>query len=255
MPASPQYAFGSGILFGRKTGVATPTPVRFGALQDVSVDISFSTKQLFGQYQYPLAIGRGTAKITGKAKFAQFDAQAFNDLFFNEASVGTGSETVTAVGEAQVIGASAANAVTVTNNATFTQDLGVSNTTTGLPLQRLVTGNYPASAGNYSCNETTGVYFFATAENSSTVLISYNYTDANGSNIVMVNQLLGSAPTFLVVLTETFQSNSLTLQLNACMSSKLTLTSKLEDFWVQEFDFEAFADATNTVGKLSMTNL
>jgi hypothetical protein len=236
-------------MFGRKTGVATPTPVRFGALQDVSVDISFTTKQLFGQYQYPLAIGRGTAKITGKAKFAQFNAQAFNDLFFNEAAV-TAGEVVTTVAESAL---PAGNFAVVVHNATFAQDLGVSNATTGEVFQR-VTG-VPVGNNNYSCNETTGNYGFNATMNVA-VLISYNYTDAgNGSNIVLVNQLLGSAPQFLVVLTETFQSNALTLQLNACMSSKLTLTSKLEDFWVQEFDFEAYADASNTIGKLSLQDL
>jgi hypothetical protein len=249
MPVTPQYAFGSGIMFGRKTGVTTPTPARFGALQDVSVDISFTTKQLFGQYQYPLAIGRGTAKITGKAKFAQFNAQSFNDLFFNEAGV-TAGEVITAVAESAT---PAGNFAVVTHNATFAQDLGVANATTGEVFQR-VTG-VPVGNNNYSCNETTGNYGFNSTMNVA-VLVSYNYTDAgNGSNIIIANQLLGSAPQFLVVLTETFSSNKLTLQLNACMSSKLTLTSKLEDFWVQEFDFEAYDDAANNVGKLSVENL
>lgn len=246
---TPQYAFGSGIMFGRKTGVATPTPVRFGALQDVSVDISFTTKQLFGQYQYPLAIGRGTAKITGKAKFAQLNAQAFNDLFFNEAAV-TAGEVVTTVAESAL---PAGNFAVVVHNATFAQDLGVANATTGEVFQRVA--GVPVGNNNYSCNETTGNYGFNSTMNVA-VLISYNYTDAgNGSNIVLVNQLLGSAPQFIVVLTEAFQSNALTLQLNACMSSKLTLTTKLEDFWVQEFDFEAYADASNTIGKLSLQDL
>lgn len=249
MSVTPQYAFGSGILFGRKTGVATPTPVRFGALQDCAVDISFTVKQLHGQYQFPLAIGRGTAKITGKAKFAQFNAQAFNDLFFGETGV-TAGEVVTAVSESVT---PAANFALVAHNATFAQDLGVSNATTGEVFQR-VTG-VPVGNNNYSCNETTGNYGFNSTMNVA-VLVSYNYTDAgNGSNIIIANQLLGAAPQFLVVLTETFQSNKLTLQLNACLSSKLTLNSKLEDFWVQEFDFEAFADAANNVGKLSMENL
>jgi hypothetical protein len=236
-------------MFGRKTGVATPTPVRFGALQEVSVDISFTTKELYGQYQYPLAIGRGTAKITGKAKFAQFNAQAFNDLFFSGAGV-TAGEVVTIVAESI---APAANFAVVAHNATFAQDLGVSNASTGEVFQR-VTG-VPVGLNNYSCNESTGNYGFNSSMNVA-VLISYNYTDAgNGSNLVLVNQLLGASPQFLIVLTESFQTNALTLQLNACMSSKLTLASKLEDFWVQEFDFQAFADSANNIGKLSLQNL
>jgi hypothetical protein len=249
MTVTPQYAFGSGVLFGRRTGVTTPTPVRFGALQECGVDISHSTKELFGQYQFPLAIGRGTAKITGKAKFAQFNAQAFNDLFFGETSV-TAGETITAVQEVQT---PAANIITATHNSTYAQDLGVIVQNTGQVLQR--TAAAPTVSGNYSCNETTGVYTFSSGQTDS-MMISYNYTDTgNGSNIVLANQLLGSAPQFLIVLTETFQTNKLTLQLNACMSSKLTLNSKLEDFWVQDFDFQAFADSANNIGKLSVENL
>jgi hypothetical protein len=251
---APQYAFGSGVLYGRRTsGVLPATPVRFGALQEVSVDIAFTTKQLFGQYQFPLAVGRGTAKVSGKAKFAQLNAQAFNDLFFNQSSIAAG-EVVTITAESDVIGASVANQVTVVQSAGYLQDLGVLNATTQQVLQR-VTGT-PSGTGNYSCNESNGSYAFNSTMNGSTVLISYNYTDAgNGQNIVIANQLLGSSPQFLVVLTETFQALKLTLQLNACMSSKLTFASKLEDFWMQDFDFEAFVDGSNNLGKLSLDAL
>lgn len=245
--SAPQYVFGSGVLFGRKTGVSNPTPVRFGALQDVSVDISFTTKELYGQYQFPLAIGRGTAKITGKAKFGQFNAQAFNDLFFGESSLGSG-ETVTSVQEAKTV---TANTVTVTNNSTFALDLGVIVANTGQVLQRVASS--PSGTGNYSCNETTGVYTFNSAMNNTSVQVSYSYTDAsNGSTITLVNQVLGAAPQFLLVLTETFNSNKLNLQLNACMANKLTMATKLEDFTIPEFDFQAFADASNNIGALSL---
>ncbi len=51
-------AFGSGVLIATPSG-ANATPVQFGTLQDVSIDISFSSKQLFGQYQFPIALARG----------------------------------------------------------------------------------------------------------------------------------------------------------------------------------------------------
>ena len=82
MASAVQYSFGSGVLFGTSNVNAVPTPVRFGGLQDVSIDFAFTTKPLYGQYQFPIAIGRGTAKVTGKAKWAQINAQAYNDLFF-----------------------------------------------------------------------------------------------------------------------------------------------------------------------------
>jgi hypothetical protein len=57
---------------------------KFGALQDVSVDISFNLKELYGQNQFPLTIARGQGKIEGKAKFANLNGGMVNDLFFGQ---------------------------------------------------------------------------------------------------------------------------------------------------------------------------
>ncbi len=248
--SGPQYSFGSGVVFGKKSGT-TPTPVRLGALQDVSVDISFTTKELYGQYQFPLAIGRGTAKITGKAKFGQFDALAFNDLFFGNSSAPAAGETIAAVAEAATI---TANIVTASHNATFGEDLGVTLASDGTILQRV--SGAPSGSGNYACNETTGVYTFNNAINNTAVLVSYSYTDSsNGRTISIANQLLGNAPQFSMILTQTFNSNKMFLKLNACMSGKLTLATKLEDFTIPELDFSAFADSSNNIGGWYMENL
>ena len=68
-------------------------PFSSAPLQDVSLDISFSSKQLFGQYQFPIALARGEGKITGKAKFANIDGPLFNDCFFGQ-SLNAGPETL-----------------------------------------------------------------------------------------------------------------------------------------------------------------
>lgn len=241
-----QYQFGAGVLYGRSLTNTPATPVRFGALQDVSVDFAFTSKPLFSSYQFPIAIGRGTAKVTGKANYAQFNAQAFNDLFFGLSNPATG-ETKTAVGEAQTV---TANIVTATNNTTYLQDLGVVKSSDGTPYIRVTA---TPVGQQYSCNETTGVYTFNSTQSAVAVLVSYNYTDAaNGKKITMTNQLLGNAPQFIAVFTNTFNGKQLTLTLNACMSNKLTLATKLEDFTIPSFDFEAFCDATNTLGTLSL---
>jgi len=241
-----QYAFGSGVLYGRSLTNANPTPVRFGGLQEVSIDISFTTKELYGQYQYPIAIGRGTAKITGKAKFAQFNAQAFNDLFFGLNNPTTG-ETRTAVAEAQTV---SSNVINVTNNASFLQDMGVVYSSNGAVLTRVAA---TPTGAQYTVNESNGQYQFNSSQNNIAMAVSYTYSDAsNGKKITMTNQLLGASPQFLAVLTETFSSKQLTMVLNACMSAKLSLATKLEDFIVPEFDFEAFSDSSNTLGTLSL---
>lgn len=241
-----QYQFGSGVLYGRSLTNTPATPIRFGALQDVSIDFQFTTKELHGQYQFPLALGRGSGKIQGKASFAQFNAQAFNDLFFGLSNPATG-EVKTAVGESATV---TANIVTVTNNTTYTTDLGVVLAATGAPFTRVA--NTPVGT-QYSCNESTGVYTFNSSQANAAVLVSYNYLDSvNGKKITITNQLLGNAPQFIGVFTNTFNSKQMTLVLNACMSSKLTLATKLEDFTIPSFDFQAFADASNNIGTLSL---
>lgn len=241
-----QYSFGSGVLYGRSLESNFPTPVRFGALQGCSIDFAFTSKQLYGQYQFPIALARGTAKITGKADFAQFNAQAFNDLFFGQGNPDTGSNQV-AVAEAQTV---TANAVTVTNNSTFARDLGVVRASDQAIFERVA--NTPAGL-QYTVNESTGVYGFNSSQNNVPVLVSYEYADAaNGKVLTITNQLLGTSPQFLAVFTEIYRGKRMTLVLNACMSSKLTLATKLEDFTIPSFDFEAFADDANEVGSISL---
>ena len=60
-----QNVFGAGVLWATPTTdaygntIANPTPVQFGIAQEVSVDVSFDTKMLYGQNQFPVAVGRG----------------------------------------------------------------------------------------------------------------------------------------------------------------------------------------------------
>ena len=241
-----QYSFGSGVLYGRSLTNNPPTPVRFGALHSVSLDFQFTVKELYGQYQFPIALGRGTGKIMGKADFAQFNAQAFNDLFFGAANPATGA-TRTAIAEAQTV---TANIVTVTNAANFIADFGVVRASDSAVFTRVTAAPV---ALQYVCNESTGVYTFNATQNGVAVLASYTYADAiNGKKISITNQLLGASPQFTAVFSEAFNGKSMTVTLNACMSSKLSLATKLEDFTVPQFDFQAFADAGNNIGSISL---
>ena len=245
-----EYQFGSGVMWGIPTltiagaAVAVPTPVPFGAMQDVSIDISSSVKELFGLKQFPLAVARGTAKVNGKAKAARITAAFFNQLF---------GETPTQAGEVNVKYQEsltiAANNATVGNNATFGLDLGVIYAATGLPLAR----GAAAAAGIYSCNN--GVYSFDPADvaNNAVLKASYTYTKnaSPGQLITLNNQLLGNQPQFKIVLNQSFQGKNLTLTLNRCVGTKLTIATKLEDFTIPEFDFSAMVDDSDVLGTIS----
>lgn len=245
-----QYEFGTGQLVGKSLNAGVQTGVVFGALQGVTLDIAYTEKELYGQNQLPLAVARGTGKITGKADFAQFNAQVYNDLFFGVGSVSTGAVRLV-VGEAQTpaITANVCSA-NVTNGGNFVTDYGVRYAANGSVLT--VSANTPAVAGQYSYNASNGMYSFANAMANVPLIFSYTWNDTvNGKKITITNQLLGNAPQFMCSFSETYQGKQLTVTLNACMSSKLSLVTKLEDFTIPSFDFSAFADASGTIGTMN----
>lgn len=242
-----QFLYGSGSLFGSRTDIANPTPVQFGVIQDVELDFSFTTKELMGQYQAPVAVARGPMKITGKTKAARIQAHAFNDIFLGQ-TVTTGQQA-TSLNEGPSAIPATPFEITVANSATFVADLGVINATTGIPLTRVASG--PA-AGQYSV--AAGVYTFSSADQVAgvSVQISYTYTiAATGSRIIATNQLMGAAPAFQVTLYGTYQGKQATLVLPQCISTKLSLQFKNEDFMIPEFDFSAYANAAGTFFDLS----
>ena len=239
------FQFGAGSLWGINTSSGTNTPQQFGTVQEVSIEASFNTKELYGSKQFPVAIARGTGKVTGKAKFAQINGDIYNQLFFGANSVS--GQVLTANNEAGTVGSSPYT-VTVTNSATFATDLGVCYTLTGLPLIKVASA---PTTGQYSVS--AGVYTFASADTGLGVSISYTYTAAStGKKITITNQALGTTPFFQIYFTTTYNGKQVNVQLPQCTSSKLSLIStKMEDFGVPEFDFAALADASGNVLILS----
>jgi len=237
------FQFGSGTLWGYPVGgnlAANPTPMKFGTLQDVNLEISGTLKELYGQNQFAEAVARGKCKIAGKAKFAQIVGKHVNDLFFGQ-TMNTGQK-LTALDEAQNVPGVAAYTITVTNSAQFVDDWGVRYSATGLPLAKVssapVQGQYSVSAG---------VYTFASADASAAVLISYRYSSAAGVQLNVRQQLMGFAPTFQILLNEQYAGKQANLLLYSCVAEKLAWATKNEDFLVPEFDFEAFSNAAGQV--------
>jgi hypothetical protein len=247
------FQFGSGTLWGVPVGGATtltnPTPMKFGTLQDVSLDISGDVKQLYGQKQFPEAVARGKCKITGKAKFAYINGKQLNDIFFGQL-IGAGMKQV-ALDEAWTVPATPFT-VTVNNAANFVNDSrgdqGVryaSGAKAGQPLTKVASGPV---AGQYSVNTSTGVYTFAAADTGAAVIISYVFTAAtSGTQLNITNQLMGFAPTIQVLLESSYNGNQFNVLLYNAIASKLAFATKQEDFIIPEMDFEAFANAAGQV--------
>jgi hypothetical protein len=84
--------------------------------------------------------------------------------------------------------------------------------------------------------------------------IDYSYTAAStGYTITQTNPLMGAAPRFKAVFSNTFEGNVVTLVLYQCISTQLTLPTKVDDYMIEEFNFSAFADAGGNVFQLSST--
>src|SRR5579863_483571 len=165
MASGNQFAFGAGFLNGIRNDLALlPQPRRFATLQEASLEFAGDIKPLFGQYSYAVDVARGKTKISGKAKFAGFQAQTFNDLFFGQTVAFGQDKIATPPGELFTI-ASGSVSYTVANSAGFLADRGVfygSGGGTGDQLTAVGSGSTAISA--YSYVAATGVYTFSSAD-------------------------------------------------------------------------------------------
>jgi hypothetical protein len=236
------YLFGSGALFGIPTAdingnaIANPTPIQFGGLQDVSLDISFDIKELYGQQQYAMDMARGKAKISGKAKKAIMNGALLNNLFFGgPVTTGILNDYDDLVGTAIP-----ATPFTITptypNTGVWATDLGV-NDINGRPYTRVAAA--PAT-GQYSV--TAGAYLFAAADTGKVVFIAAQYTatSTTAPKIVVPNAIMGSTPTFRAEIYIPYEGKSMIVSLAACVSQKFSFATKLDDYVIPEFDFIAY---------------
>jgi hypothetical protein len=245
--------FGSGTLIARRTDITNPKPAFLGILQDIEVDFERELKELYGQQNMPVDVAPAKLKVVGKAKTARIQASMMNDLMFGGTLTAAAGEDM-AVAEAGTP-AGVPKIITVTNAATFQEDLGVFYQATGIQLKRVAGG--AEATGAYSVNEATGVYTFAVGGEAALYLY-YRYNVTTLQQVVLAQQLMGTGPVFDIFLSNKYTNNAgtvntLNLRLNACRSSKLALPFKNMDYTIQGFDFTAFADQAGNWGKLSTT--
>jgi hypothetical protein len=235
-----QFGFGAGVLYATRTDIAAQPPLRFGAFQDMSLSFNGDIKELFGQNQFALDVARGKVKIEAKAKFAQISASLFNAVFFG--GVIAPGQTITQYGEAGTIPAVSTYVVTVAHAATWVTDLGVYDAATGTPYTKVpsapITGQYTVAAG---------VYTFAAADLSKSVLIDYTYTAVSGFTMSSGNPLMGNTPRFAASFSQTYGGNTTTITMPNCVGNKLSMPTKLDDYTIEEFDFQAFAGAGSPI--------
>lgn len=244
--ATPLAAFGPGILICTRTD-AQGTPINVGYAQEFSIDLAGTTKQLFGQNQFPLVAARSTIKATGKFKAATVSGTALNQAFFGQ-TISTSGMIAWVVGSTHTVGGTS----TSFSTGNFDTDLGITYSTTGIPFQRLSTGSSPA-AGQYTVSNASGTetYTFAAGDSGANLKVTYTTTTATGSNLLVTNQPIGFSPTFqLDYYTNLNQPTAkpFVVRCYQAIASKAAMAFKLEDFMMPEFDFDLFA---NNAGQLA----
>ena len=120
---------------------------------------------------------------------------------------------------------------------------------TGGQLARVAAA--PAT-GQYAVSP-AGVYTFAAADQGTAVKISYEYSATTGGKLwTMTNETMGYTPSFTLLLQNGYQGKNLVVKLNRCVSGKLALPLKNDDFAIYDFDAEAFADSNNELGYICL---
>jgi hypothetical protein len=228
---------------------ANPTPFKFGVLQECNVDFKGDLKKLFGQYQLPVATARGKLEVNIKGKLAVFDIGMLNQVYFAQTQTpGYNKVSDGGIGAAQAVNATT-NTATVSNTP-IVEDWGVQDGVTGQNL--VYSGGGAPAAGQYNVNLTSGVYTFNSGDGRTSVRISYTYaSNVTGQvTVSLANQLMGYAPELSMLLYDNFRSKYLALELNDVTLGSISMPTKLEDFWISDFDGSANADASNNLGKL-----
>lgn len=244
--------FGTGNVFALVSGSA---PVQVGVLQDIEIDISAAIAELYGQYQFPVATGRGKGKITGKAKTGQFDINLFNSLYYG-GTVNNTQYNKVYTNEAHTAGASLTTIAPTNLGSSNVTDLGIYYQSNGVQLTLAPTSSQVSSAAGLYWFASSGLYTVSSQETSSTpFLINYDSLQT-GNSLAVSNQLMGVQPVFQLEMWEGFTDFSgrtnFDLKLNRCVSNKFNFPFKNSDFAINGFEFECFADSNGNIMTLGV---
>src|SRR5260221_2806565 len=191
----PFAAFGPGILIITRTDLATPVAINVGFAQELTLDFTGTTKQLYGQKQFPLVAARGTIKATGKWKAAVISGIAWNNAFYG-GTFSTGGISWN-VDSTFTTSTAAAFTVQVGSSLTFEADLGVKYASGNLPLQRVTTGS--ETTGKYSVASTppgASTFGCGDATVATPIKVTFTNTTGVGQSLIVTNQSIGFTPAF-----------------------------------------------------------
>ena len=234
------------------TVITTPTPAPFGTLQDVTLDFDFEKKPLYGERQFPVALGRGKGKLAGKCKQAKIFAALFNSAFFGQTLTAGFFATYTDTTGTAIPDTPGPYTITVVppSSGTWDTDLGVTAAATGKQYKRVsaapATGEYSVAAG---------VYTFAAVDKLLVMFINYRYTATvtGAQKSSVANLLMGYAPIIQIDLTVSYAGKAMSIRMPNSLPGKMSMNFKNDDWTIPDFDWECFADNSNNVAYYSMS--
>lgn len=244
-----QHVFGAGVgwatpqTLGDGSVIATPTPLMFGVMQEISLDVSFELKQLHGQNAFAADVARGKGTVSGKVRWGQINGDIYNSVLFGQTvSAGIQSARYDTTG-ATIPTTPFQVTPTAPSSGTFEKDLGVIDSN-ARPMTK-VTGT--PTTGQYA--ESSGTYTFASADAGNKVYINFAYTatSTTAKKSTVANVVMGYAPTFTLDVYMPYKGKSHILRMPNCIATKMALATKLDDHMLPELDFSAFAGADGNV--------
>lgn len=251
MSILPGLQFGSGILLASPQTTSgnpapNPTPIGVGVIQNVKLTFGADIKTLFGQNQWPVDSAVGKRTIKGSFEFAQLSNMMLQQLFTGDtANAGVTYTSNDGNGEAHTI-PSTPFQVTITppGSGTYLADYGVTFAATGIPLTKVASG---PTTGQYTVS--AGMYTFAAADTTLSVLINYSYTSTTGgTTVVAANHPMGYGPVLALNVVFPYESaagvpSGYGFLFPNVRLGKIDLSTKLDDYTMMTTDFEAFAGA------------
>jgi hypothetical protein len=236
-----QKIFNTGVVTLIPSGT-NPSPIQIATLKDVSLDISCSIKELRGSQMFPEDIALTDGKVSGKAKSGRISGAVLQATMPGMTSV-TGQKAGVYDERAAVPGTP--YAITVTNSATWSEDMGVVDINTGLSLTRVDSSATPTT-GQYKV--TAGVYTFAAADTLHVMSFRYSYTLTTGLTFSLSNSIMGGTISkYAVHLYNNYDGVCSGFKLYACVFPKLSIAYKAGDYGEVDLDFSAFADSTGKI--------
>jgi hypothetical protein len=242
--ATVQYSFGLGNLWVIPEG-ATPTPTMVGTIQEVTLDIERSTKELYGENTFPEDVAATTGKVSGKFKQGRIQSKLLAGVY------GVTPATGQRIGVPVESTGTISGATYTAANATGFQNHQVRDEN-GNVMERTASG---PSATQYSVTA-GGVYTFNAGATGKVYSISYSHTVVGGFTTTVTNELMGTSTYFKIELYNSYGGNKSGFTLFRCIIPKISLPMKNEDYTLPEMDFSAMADPnTLTGGKSTVFSL